>query len=159
VRTKVDADYPDLTSEDLLQATQELETHLGDVLAISTYGNAQYATLISIAPIGRVVKDESGFTAGVEAVNVEWPLLTSLVFLINVRVRDLDEQVDAAQRSASAAEGKRPRLFGSRPEASSVEPSQAISEAERERDFLTRILARIKERMPKSIMVHGPADD
>ena len=78
VRTKADIDYSELSQDDLTAATKELHQHLGDVVAIATFSKESHANLVSIAPIGRATVVDGRVIPGGEAVNIEWPLLTSI---------------------------------------------------------------------------------
>ena len=147
VRTKVDKDFPELTSEDLQTATLQLAQHLGDVVAVSMYEGVAYASLVSIAPIGRAAVRRDRIIAGDQAVNVEWPLLTSLGFLIKSRLDAINE----AQDTSPPPSNKKSFFRRAGYPTDGVSPVDAISDADKEREVLERVLARIQEKTPESV--------
>jgi GTPase SAR1 family protein len=152
VRTKVDKDFPNLTETDLKKATEELHEHLRDVVAIATFSNESYANLVSIAPIGKAIIEDDKIVAGNEAINVEWPLLTSIAMLLQDRLAALDEQVELAEITDDDHDGGSGLFSRRRREKSVHAPSDAILEAEKEREFLTAILTTINENVPTSVL-------
>jgi hypothetical protein len=151
VRTKADIDYSGLSQEDLKAATEELHQHLGDVVAIATFSKESHANLVSIAPIGKATVVDGRVVPGGEAVNIEWPLLTSIGMLIQERLAFLDEQVGEAHGGDDDDEPSW-GFFSRKRQMRSNEPSEAIIAAEKEREFLTSILESIDENMPTSVM-------
>ena len=152
VRSKVDVNFDELTSENLKEATLELQAHLGGALTISTFDGVPYANLVSIAPIGKVTREGSYVIAGDNIVNVEWPLLISVLMMVKARLATLDEQIEAAARPAPGARGG----FFSSPRQIEEDQSNVSSEAEKEREFLSAVDDHVSRNIPSSIIIIQP---
>ena len=157
VRSKVDLNFEDVSSKESLEtATKELYDHVKDVIPIATCNNGP-STLISNAPIGKATVTDDCVIPGDEAVNVEWPLLLPLSWFIRERVRVLAELTEAALSKASRNEPHR-GFFAPKRDAVDTPPDQEIAEAEKERDFLARVLQRIESNVPTDILVVDSTD-
>jgi hypothetical protein len=155
VRSKVDIDFPELSEIDLNAATTQLEEHLEDVVTISTFNNVPYASMVSIAPIGKAKIDGDKVVPGDEAINTEWPLLIPIRMLIEVRLDQLARQIETPKPQSTGI-----NFFGSSSNDLTDEARlEAIAALEKERDFLMKIIERIQQQVPNSVKVLGVDND
>jgi hypothetical protein len=154
VRTKSDQVLGEGGKPNMDKACAQLIEHLGP----DNFGDIPASAAIPVSSVGRIVGEKR--LLGDDPLNVEWPLILALAFLLETELRKLNRAADVAHREwAEARPGK---LLGLFKEILNLGPDERESKATQQLDRLSQHLIGMNEvikelvrKVPGSVRVLG----